>query len=110
MRKAENNPLGLVEPLEDYSAEEIIKEHLQNAGFSKTDSEWLVDVFKRRDCFGDPTGASVFRDKHGNYEHGDFGDALSSSLILKELDQIEADDQISLVLLFSVMLGFGAQV
>lgn len=105
MHKAENR---LVIPSEaDDSEEETIMAHLQNAGFLKTDSEWLVDVFKRRDCFGDPTGTSVFRDKHDNYEHGDFGDALSSSLAFKELVQIAKNGQTSLALLFSMMLNFG---
>ena len=65
MRKTENHsPSGLVFPADGSPEEEIsvIKEHLQNAGFSKADSDWLVDVFKRSDSFGDPNDAAVFRE------------------------------------------------
>ena len=106
MNKVENSPLGLVYPLDDSSTEEtsVIKEHLQNAGFSKTDSEWLVDVFKRRDCFGDPKGDSIFRE--------DFTDCFEQFFptIVKKLTevvQIEKDRQTSLALLLSCMLKIG---
>ena len=109
MHKTEKYSLGPVFPSDNSAEEEIstIKQHLQNAGFSETDSDWLVDVFKRPDCFGDPTDASVFRNEHDNYEHGDFGDALSGSLAWKEIVQTGKNDQTILVLLFSLMLDFG---
>lgn len=100
--------IKLVFPSDDSSEKiTVVKQCLQNAGFSETDMDWLVDVFKRTDCFGDPTGASVFRDKHDDYEHGDFGDTLNSSLAWKEIVQIGKDDGTILALLFSLMLGFG---
>ena len=105
MHKAEKSPLGLVIPSND-PAEEI-KQHLQNAGFLEADSDWLIDIFKRSDCFGDESGESVFRNEHDNYEHGDFGDALRGSLAWKEIVEIGKDSETILALLFSMMLGFG---
>ena len=108
MHKAEKSLSELVFPSND-SEEEIstVKQCLAEAGFSNTDQDWLVRVFKRPDCFGDPTGASVFRDKHDNYEHGDFGDALNGSLAWKEIVEIGKDSETILALLFSMMLDFG---
>ena len=106
MNKVENSLLGLVHPLDDSSTEEasVIKVHLQNAGFSKTDSEWLVDVFKRRDCFGDPNGVSVFRE-----DFTDRFEQLFPTLVekLTEAVQVEKDRQTSLALLLSCMLKLG---
>lgn len=106
MNKVENSPLGLVHPLDDSSTEEtsVIKGHLQNAGFSKTDSEWLVDVFKRRDCFGDPNRVSVFRE-----DFTDLFEQLFPTIVdkLTEAVQIEKDRQTSLALLLSCMLKLG---
>ena len=103
MNKVENNPLGLFDLSDDSSTEEtsVIKEYLQNTGFSETDSEWLVGVFKRRDCFGDPNGVSVFRE--------DFTDDFEQLFptIVEKLTaavQIEKDRQTSLALLLSCML------
>ena len=109
MYKAEKSSLGLVFPSDDSAEEEIITEHLQNAGFSKSDSDWLVNVFKRPDCFGvgDQSGESVFRNEHDNYEHGDFGDALRGSLAWNEIVKIGKDSETILALLFSIMLDFG---
>ena len=106
MNKVENSPLGLVHPLDDSSTEEtsVIKEHLQNAGFSKTDSEWLVAVFKRWDCFGDPNEVSVFRE-----DFTDHFEQLFPTIVekLTEAVQIEKDRQTSLALLLSCMLKLG---
>jgi len=106
MNKVENNPLGLFDPSDDSSTEEtsVIKEHLQNVGFSETDSEWLVDVFERRDCFGDPNRVSVFREGFTD----DF-EQLFPTLVekLTETVQIEKDRQTSLALLLSCMLKLG---
>ena len=109
MYRAEKSSLELVFPSDDSAEEEIIviKQHLQNAGFSEADSNWLVDVFKRSDCFGNRSGESVFRNKHDNYEHGDFGDALRGSLAWKEIVEIGKDSETILALLFSMMLDFG---
>lgn len=104
MGKAEN---GLVFPLDDSEKEiSVVKQGLAEVGFSTADQEWLVRVFKRRDCFGDPTSKSVFRPD----EFGAFGDELLGGLnTLKERVQIEEDkvDQTFLAFLFSLMLGFG---
>ena len=60
---------------------------------------------KSEDCFGDPTGKSVFRYD----EFGAFSDDLLGGLnTLKERVQIEEkDDQTFLAFLFNLMLGFG---
>lgn len=103
MRKAENGLSGLVFPSDDPSEEEIsiIKQHIQTAGFSEVDSDWLVNVFKRPDCFGDPTGEYLFRHEVGA---PDVADGLAR---LKERVHIEKNNQNALALLLSVMLGFG---
>ena len=104
MRKAENE---LVFPSDDSPEEEIsiVKQCLGKVGFSTADQKWLVRVFKRPDCFGDPTGKSVFR----HDEFGAFSDDLLGGLnTLKERIQLkEKDDQTFLAFLFSLMLGFG---
>ena len=103
MYKAEN---GLVFPLGDSSVEEIsvIKKHLQDASFSKLDQEWLVDVFKRPDCFGDPKGEAAFRENFTD-EYEQFFPTLAEKLT--EVVQIEKDSQTHLALLFSCMLKLG---
>ena len=104
MGKTEN---GLVFPLDDSEEEiSVVKQSFAEVGFSTADQEWLVRVFKRRDCFGDQTGKSVFRPD----EFGAFSDELLGGLnTLKERVQIEKDkvDQTFLAFLFSLMLGFG---
>ena len=106
MRKAEKKSL-LVFPSDDSEEEEIsiVRQCLAEVGFSPADQEWLVGVFKRPDCFGDPTGKSVF--KHD--EFGVFGGDLLGGLdTLKERVQLEEkDDQTFLAFLFSLILGFG---
>lgn len=107
MGKAEN---GLVIPSDDTPHEEIqrVKQCLKDAGFSTADQEWLVEVFKRSDCFGDPTEASVFRDRHDAFDDDAFDDQLESSLkTLEERAQGKKDHQTRLMLLFSSMLRFG---
>ena len=102
MHKTEN---GLVFPSDDSSSEEItaVRRCLQNAGFSETDLEWLVDLFKRPDCFGDPSGESVFRN-----EFGPFDAELEGGLrTLKERVHIGENRQTTLAFLFSLMLNFG---
>ena len=101
MNKAEKNISSLILNLDDASSEEeAIKQDLQKVGFSNKDQEWLVRFFKRPDTFGDPSGASVFR------EH--FEDGLEIALrMIKEKVQIAKDRQTSLALLFSLMLDFG---
>ena len=99
MNKAENR---LVFPSDDSSAEVLlVKQCLQELGFSETDQEWLVDVFKGPDCFGDPTGEYLFRHE---FETPDVVDGLNR---LKGRVQIGKDRQTTLVYLFSLMLNFG---
>ena len=107
MNKTEKDSL-LVFPSDSSAEEEIsvVKQSLADAGFSTADQEWLVELFKRSDCFGDSTGKSVFR----HDEFGAFGDDLLGGLnTLKEWVQIEEDKggQTFLAFLFSSMLGFG---
>ena len=104
MRKAEKDSLFVI-PSDDSEEEEIqrVKQCLADAGFSAADQEWLVNVFKLDDCFGNPTGPSVFRD-----EYDDFDVELKSGLnTLEERAQGEKDSQTRLMLLFSSMLHFG---
>ena len=55
MRKAEN---GHVYPIEVL----LVKQSLQDLGFSEADQEWLVRVIKRPDCLGDASGTSFNRE------------------------------------------------
>ena len=102
MNKVDNSPLGLVSPLDDPSTEVLlVKQCLQELGFSETDQVWLVEVFKRRDCFGDPTEEYVFRHEFGT---PDVANGLNS---LKEQIQVKKENQNALAILFSLMLDFG---
>lgn len=99
MCKTEN---GLVFPSDDSSAEVLlVKQCLQELGFSQTDQGWLVEIFKRPDCFGDPTGEYLFSHEFGT---PDVVDGLNR---LKGRVQIGKDRQTTLVYLFSLMLNFG---
>ena len=107
MRKTENHsPSGLVFPADSSPEEKIsvIKKHLQNAGFSKADSDWLVDVFKRTDCFGDPNDTAVFKEDF-TVDFEQFFPMIAEEIT--EAVQIEKDSQTNLALLFSMMLDFG---
>lgn len=102
MHKTEN---GLVCPSDDSSEDITAVTHcLQNAGFSEADLEWLVDLFKRPDCFGDPNGTSVFRE-----DFTDLFEQLFPLIVerIAEAVQIDKDRQTRLALLFSCMLGLG---
>lgn len=99
MHKTEN---GLVFPSDDSSAEILlVKQSLQELGFSEADQEWLVEIFKRSDCFGDPTHEYVFRHEFGT------PNVVEDLNRLKEHVQIGKDRQTTLVYLFSLMLSFG---
>ena len=99
MSKTEN---GLVFPSDDSSAEVLlVKQSLQELGFSETDQEWLIELFKRSDCFGDPTREYVFRQEFGT------PDVVNGLNSLKERVKIGKDSQTILVFLFSLMLNFG---
>ena len=106
MSEAEDGRSGLVFPLRDSSAEEIspIVQCLRDAGFSRDDRPWLVRVFERPDCFGDPNGDAVFKEAFtASFEH------VLPGVVEKlgESDQTEEDRQNRLALLFGFMLGFG---
>ena len=106
MHKAENSLSRLVFPLDDSSEEEIsvIKEHLQNVGFSQTDQKWLIDLFKDPDCFGESGNVSVFKENFAN----SFEYILSG--IVENLSQpveTQKGRQTRLALLYSFLLEFG---
>ena len=105
MSKAEKSTSSLISDLDDaFAEEEAIKQALQKVGFSNKNQEWLVEFFKRRDTFGDPNGAAVFRECLGL----PFEDELEIALnALKEKVQLGKGRQTSLALLFSLMLNFG---
>ena len=95
----------LVFPTEDSSSEEVsaVKESLQEAGFSAADQGWLVRLFQRPDCFGNPDDSSRFKDDFDDFERG-----LQTVLkALKALVPVAADRQTNLALLFSTLLDFG---
>lgn len=97
MCKAENER---VFPSDDSAEEEIIKEHLQNAGFTQKDQGWLVRVLKHRGCLGNASGTSFNRELF---------DYFNSNLdwIEEELGvpvQAEKERQTRLAFLFSFLL------
>ncbi len=103
MSEAEDGRSGLVFPLDDSEVSHI-KQCLQDAGFSRDDQEWLVRVFRRPDCFGDPRGDAVFKDEFASYFERVLPGVVEN---LGEPDQTEKDRQLRLALLFSFLLGFG---
>ena len=104
MHKAENYRSVLVHPLDDSSEDiAIVKGCLQDAGFSETDQAWLVDVFKRPDCFGDSAGVS-FNDEFSV----DFAHILPCAVeAFREPVKAEQNQQTRLAFLFHSLLGFG---
>ncbi len=74
------------------------------AGFPEHDQAWLIQVFERPDCFGDPDGAPVFKE-----EFTDFFEYVLPEVVdgLGAPVQTETDRQNRLALLFSFLLGFG---
>ena len=103
MHKTEN---GLMFPSDD-SSEEIfaVKQCLQDIGFSAIDVEWLVHVFKRQDCFGDPNGVSIFNDEFSvHFEEHILPCAVE---VFSEPVQAEKNQQTRLAFLLHSLLGFG---
>ncbi len=96
----------LVFPQDQYYQEATeLNRILRDAEFSEADSKWLSCVFKRTDCFGDPTGRAVFDDEFmNNFEHVLPG--IVGSMPGKA-DGSEKDRQTRLALLFSFLLGLG---
>ena len=101
MSEAEKSTSPLIPNLDDaFYEEEAIKQALHNAGFSVHDQEWLVEFFKRRDTFRNPSGSSVFKEG--------FEDGLEIALrTIKEKVHIAKDCQTALAVLFSLILEFG---
>ena len=60
MYNAENEPACLSD---DFSSQvvTIVRRHLENADFSEPDIEWLIDLLKRWDCFGNDSETSFNR-------------------------------------------------
>ena len=90
------------DPFQEEIAE--LKRIFLDAGFSTADSEWLLRAFRRTDCFGDPTGKSVFNDGFV-----DFFERLLPDVVANVPSKTDRDekDQTCLALLFSFLLGFG---
>ena len=103
MSVAEDGRSGLVFPLDDSEVSHI-KQCLQDAGFPSADQTWLIRVFERPDCFGDPSGDAVFKDEFANHFEHVLPGVVEN---LGEPDQTEKDRQLRLALLFSFLLGFG---
>ena len=82
-----------------------VKQCLQDIGFSAIDVEWLVHVFKRQDCFGDPNGVSIFNDEFSvHFEEHILPCAVE---VFSEPVQGEKDQQTRLAFLLHSLLGFG---
>ena len=106
MNKVENSLLGLVHPLDDSATEVLlVKQCLQKLGFSETDQAWLVSVFKRRDCFGDSHGVSIFNDEFS----GHFAAHIPPCTVeaFSKPVQAEKNQQTRLAFLLHALLGFG---
>lgn len=85
----------------DHTTDEdsVVKRILLDAGFSDEDSEWLIHVFRRPDCFGDSEDASEFKEG--------FVDLFERDLP-RILEKAEPEDrQTRLALLFAFMLSCG---
>lgn len=101
-----NTSYNLIFPSENPSSEEVsaVRQILAASGFPNHDQEWLVQFFARSDCFGDPDGASIFREEFND----SFEDVLPGVVDeLGTLVQTEKDRQSRLALLFSFLLRFG---
>ena len=105
MCKAENGLSRLVFPSDDSSEEVLdIKRCLLDIGFSDADSEWLLHIFKRPDCYGDPKSVSVFNEEFSlHFQH-----ILPCTVEkLSESVQVGKTRQTRLAFLFHSLLGFG---
>lgn len=89
-------------PFQDEIAE--LNRIFLESGFSDSDSGWLVRVFRRTDCFGDPTGKAVFNDGFV-----DFFERLLPDVVADVPEKANRDDtdQTRLALLFGFLLGLG---
>ena len=97
--------IELIFPSDD-SLEKVldIKRCLREIHFSEVDFEWLIQVFKRPDCYGDPNGTSTFNEAFSS----DFQHILPSAVEkLRNPIQSGKDRQTRLAFLFQSLLGFG---
>ncbi len=85
----------------DHTTDEVseLRRILRDADFSDADSEWLIHVFKRPDCFGHSEDASEFKEGLVDLFERDL------PLILEKADP--EDRQTLLALLFGFMLSCG---
>ncbi len=102
MYNAEN---GHACPSDDFSSEVvvIVKRCLENAGFSETDIEWLIDFLKWRGWFGNDSETSF------NSMLSDYFSCKDLQWIVEELGepiQAEEDRQTRLALLFGFLIYF----
>lgn len=74
------------------------------SGFSDADSGWLVHVFRRTDCFGDPTHKAVFKDWFLDSFERILADVVANVPVKTDRGE---KDQTRLALLFSFLLGLG---
>ena len=105
MCKAENSLSRLVFPSDDSSEEVLdIKRCLLDIGFSDADSEWLLHIFKRPDCYGDPKSVSVFNEEFSlHFQH-----ILPCTVEkLSESVQVGKTRQTRLAFFLYSLLGFG---
>ena len=105
MNKVENSLLELVFPTDDSSAEVLlVKRYLLDLGISEADAEWLVTLFKRSDCYGDPSSDTVFNEEFAQY----FQHILPATVDkLNEPIQAKQDRHTRLAFLFYTLFGFG---
>ena len=90
----------------DHTTDEVsaVKRILRDAGFTDADSEWLILVFKRPDCFGDTIGRAVFREEFSHYFEYVLPGVVQR---LGDSDPTETGRQTRLALLFAFLLGLG---
>ena len=97
--------IGLIFPSDD-SWEEVldIKRCLREIHFSEVDFEWLIQIFKRPDCYGDPNGMSGFNEAFS----ADFQHILPSAVErVRDPIQTGKERQTRLAFLFYALLGYG---
>ena len=81
----------------------LVKQCLQEAGFSNADRAWLVRLFERPDCFGDPNGLSIFKPGILN----GLPNTLQKLQELMEVEKVQTGKhrQTRLAIIFSFLIG-----
>ena len=102
----EKKSSSLIFPPDNPSFEEVsaVEKILAAAGFANQDQAWIVQVFKRPDCFGDASVVSEFEDGFADtfeYVLPGVVEMLGASI------HTEKDRQTRLALLLSFLLRFG---